>query len=144
MRKKNKLSRFFFPGLIAIALCSLLLARFVDSREVNIHNIQCRSENERFLVSFNANNRSDKHVRATADVTVSKLVGHGKGATTWDPVASKRITFTLSPKQESEIVTTIPRTKLLTNGRVLIKIFQADVQVIKIESSNNALENDSE
>lgn len=142
--KKTRLNRLLLPVLLAAGLSCLILARLFDRREVQINSITCRAEAGAFVVSFSARNLTARHIRATARLTVLKLTGHGKGATTWDPVGSGSAVFVLEPKQTSEIRRTIRRNNLLTLGRGPLKQFQADVVVTNLESTNQALHGTAE
>lgn len=105
---------------------------FPSLRDVGINKVRLQTGAESFSVSFEASNHTDKKINVCAEITVSKLVGHGKGAATWEAVGRKRISFPLAPRQTAEISDMTPKNKLLI-GPGISPVFQAEVHVRKVE-----------
>ena len=124
--------------LLVLALLLLAAGRIFTSRKVDITNVSCRAECGTFVVTFHARNLTDSYIRATVNMVVTTPIPHGKGITTWDPVGAQHMTFTLRPLENSEFSDQIPEVRMVTLGKVGMKEYRADVQVLAVESSKDA------
>ncbi len=122
----------FFLVLLVVALLALVMGRIMDLSPIRLSTASCQKQEEHFEVAADARNKSAQGVSATLRFTVLHRIRHGRGSSTWEPVAHHDVDVSLSAGETRKITARIPNSEFVMIPRPRAAVVaQVEVQEIR-------------